>query len=469
MTGGVVSLVGVVGVGPFVIPTPGDVVTALKDAVVDVADTMFTKIMEWIAGLLADTVAKTTEALVSLLRTVKPSLTPGGVIVDASTVQSSVAGLSAALLVVFFLFRICHGVITGQAGQSIRATIVDLPIIVVGTLFFGFLCYSLLSVVDAFSDPMIDEFASTLNDSVTNLYSKEGMAKGGLFVLIFAVLYIVAGIFLCIELFVRSSLIYLVIVFAPLALATRVWGPMRNYARKATETAVALIFSKLAIAVTLATGASLLNGAAAPGSTSGSVQMIQGSAVVLLAAFMPFGLMRVIPMMEGAVAGEGVARTMTAKTVGAAYTARKAGGAMSTVASAATSPIRSAWESRSAGGSGASAGSVPGSQFAGRSSSSTGQSSSGASPALGANPARSSGSSGASSSGSAPTAVPASSPSQNPSGTNSAHQSPSQSKGTRPTGSHGRGSGNGGQGQAQGPGPSTGDSKKSTDEGRRTW
>ena len=217
------------------------------------------------------------------------------------------------LVTIFFVFRIIHGVITGQAGQNLRATIVDLPMVIVGTLFFGFLCYTLLSIVDAFSDPLIGDYATTLNDTVTRLYSQDGIVQGGVFVIIFAVLYIIAAVFLCFELFVRSSLIYLVVMFAPLAIATRIWGPTRSYARRATETAVALIFSKLAIAVTLATGASLMAGAAEDG---GNVAMIQGSAILLLAAFMPFGLMRVIPMMEGAIAGEGVARTMGAKAAG---------------------------------------------------------------------------------------------------------------------------------------------------------
>lgn len=307
-----------VGIGPINIPTPGDVVTALKNAVVDVADAVFDKIIEWIAGLLADAVAKVTEALVTLLSAIRPSLTPGGGIEHATQIQQSVAGLAAMLVTIFYVLRIVHGLITGQAGANLRATLVDLPMVIVGTLFFGFLCYTLLSVVDAFSDPLISDYAATLNDTVGRLYSQDGIVQGGVFVIVFAVLYIIAAVFLCFELFVRSSLIYLVVMFAPLAIATRLWGPTRSYARRATEVAVALIFSKLAIAVTLATGASLMDGAA---DDSGNVAMIQGSAILLLAAFMPFALVRVIPLMEGAVAAEGVARSMGAKALGGAVVA----------------------------------------------------------------------------------------------------------------------------------------------------
>jgi type IV secretion system protein TrbL len=311
-----------IGIGPINIPTPGDVVTALKNAVVDVADAVFDKIIEWIAGLLADAVSKVTDALVTLLATIKPTLTPGGAITDAAPIQASILGLAAALVALFFLFRIIHGLITGQAGQTLRATIIDLPTVVVGTLFFGFLCYTLLTLVDRFSDPLITDYAASLDETVKTLYSQDGIVQGGIFVIIFALLYIIAAVFLCFELFVRSSLIYLVIMFAPLAIATRVWGPTRSYARRAIETAVALIFSKLAIAVTLATGASLMAGAT---ETGGNVAMIQGSAILLLAAFMPFALVRVIPMMEGAVAGEGVARSMGAKAGGGALLAAAGG------------------------------------------------------------------------------------------------------------------------------------------------
>jgi hypothetical protein len=332
-----------IGVGPISIPTPGDLVSALKNAVVEVADAVFDKIMEFIAGLLADTVAKVTEALVTLLAAIKPSITPGGAVENAEVIQQSVLGLAASLLAAFYLFRIIHGLVTGQTGQTVRATIVELPMVVVGTLFFGFLCYTLLSIIDAFSDPMIDEFATTLNETVTTLYSEEGLVKGGLFVFIFAILYIAAAIFLCIELFVRSSLIYLVVMFAPLALATRVWGPTRSHARRATEVAVALIFSKLAIAVTLATGASLMQGAAESG---GNVEMIQGSAILLLAAFMPFALLRVIPVMEGAVSAEGMARGMGTKAAIAGYGASRVGDAISGSASSAGSSVRSRWDNR---------------------------------------------------------------------------------------------------------------------------
>jgi type IV secretion system protein TrbL len=337
-----------VGIGPISIPTPGDVVTALKNAVVDVADAVFDKIVEWIAGLLADAVSKVTEALVTLLSTVKPSITPGGQIENAVPIQQSVLGLAASLVTLFFVFRIIHGLITGQAGQSLRATLVDLPMVIVGTLFFGFLCYLLLSIVDQFSDPLITDYATTLNTTVGELYSKDGIVQGGVFVIIFALLYIVGAVFLCFELFVRSSLIYLVVMFAPLAIATRIWGPTRSYARRATETAVALIFSKLAIAVTLATGASLMAGAAESG---GNVAMIQGSAILLLAAFMPFALMRVIPMMEGAVAGEGVARNMGIKAAGGAVVAAGVGQAAMKPISSMSNRISGGRSANSSGGS----------------------------------------------------------------------------------------------------------------------
>jgi type IV secretion system protein TrbL len=336
-----------VGVGPISIPTPGDVVGALKNAVVDVADAVFDKIIEWIAGLLAEAVAKVTEALVTLLAAVKPSITPGGQIENAVPIQQSVLGLAASLVTLFFVFRIIHGLITGQAGQNLRATLVDLPMAIVGTLFFGFLCYLLLTIVDQFSDPLITDYATTLNTTVGELYSKDGIVQGGVFVIIFALLYIVGAVFLCFELFVRSSLIYLVVMFAPLAIATRIWGPTRSYARRATETAVALIFSKLAIAVTLATGASLMSGAADSG---GNVAMIQGSAILLLAAFMPFALMRVIPMMEGAIAGEGVARTMGIKAAGGGVVAAGVGQATMKPISSMTNRVSGARSPRGSGG-----------------------------------------------------------------------------------------------------------------------
>lgn len=80
--------------------------------------------------------------------------------------------------------------------------------------------------------------------------------------------------------------------------------------------------------------------------TGGNVAMIQGSAILLLAAFMPFALLRVIPIMEGAVSAEGMARGVGTKAAMAGYGAAKVGGAISGTASSASGSVRSRWDNR---------------------------------------------------------------------------------------------------------------------------
>lgn len=75
--------------------------------------------------------------------------------------------------------------------------------------------------------------------------------------------------------------------------------------------------------------------------------MIQGSAILLRAAFMPFGLMRVIPMMEGAIAGEGVARTMGAKAAGGGLIA---GSALQLAGKASAKPDAAGGQQSAGGG-----------------------------------------------------------------------------------------------------------------------
>lgn len=143
-------------------------------------------------------------------------------------------------------------------------------------------------------------------------------------------------------------------MFAPLAIAARVWGPTRSYARRAIETAFALIFSKLAIAVTLATGASVMSG---EGEAGGAIQMIQGAAMLMLAAYMPFALMRVIPVMEAAIAGDGVARAMGTKAAVAGYALSRAASTVAGPVSGASAAATAAWSAARrtgpAGGGGA--------------------------------------------------------------------------------------------------------------------
>ena len=104
-----------------------------------------------------------------------------------------------------------------------------------------------------------------------------------------------------IELAVREAAVYVIVLMLPLAFAALVWPARRVWAIRSVELLVALILSKFAmVAVFGLAGAGLDQG-----SHGGLATALAGTVLVLLAAFSPWALLRLVPLSElaaGAVA-----------------------------------------------------------------------------------------------------------------------------------------------------------------------
>ena len=120
---------------------------------------------------------------------------------------------------------------------------------------------------------------------------------------------------LWIVLFVREALIYLVVALAPMAWATSVWPAIASVRRRVVELLAALVFSKLAIAMALAVGLGALGGIGATGNPGESTvdnglaefsTLVVGIITFGLAAFMPFLVIKLIPIVEAAVIAQGI-------------------------------------------------------------------------------------------------------------------------------------------------------------------
>jgi hypothetical protein len=114
----------------------------------------------------------------------------------------------------------------------------------------------------------------------------------------------VAAFVLWLELLIRAAAVYVAVLFLPLALATLVWPAVSHWCRRLVETLAALILSKFVIVATL----SLAAGAVSSGTSgtgdhgSGFSSVLAGGALLLMATFVPFAILRMIPAVEaGAV------------------------------------------------------------------------------------------------------------------------------------------------------------------------
>jgi len=174
---------------------------------------------------------------------------------------------------------------------------------------------------------------------------------------------------LVVSLMMRSSLIYLAAALAPLVWSANVLPLFRGTARKLIHLTVALIVSKLAIVVSLVVAVNLIahpsgnpdstsvinDGAAAVGT------LMSGFVCFLIGAVSPLVLYKLMPTVEGAIVGAGVAGGWTRGATTAAHTALmvKSLGASAT-GSAATKGVAGQAGARGAAGSSAQRGAIPG-------------------------------------------------------------------------------------------------------------
>ena len=127
-------------------------------------------------------------------------------------------------------------------------------------------------------------------------------ASGTVFLSFFIALFtIAAAITLWLELLIRQAAVYVIVLMLPLFFAAMVWPARRIWAARAVELLVALILAKFAIVAVLGLGGAALGHTLLPGVGS----LLAGTTLVLLAAFSPWAMLRLLPLHELAGAAVG--------------------------------------------------------------------------------------------------------------------------------------------------------------------
>ena len=171
--------------------------------------------------------------------------------------------------------------------------------------------------------------------------------SGTVFVSFFIALFtIAAAITLWLELLIRQAAVYVIVLMLPLFFAAMVWPARRIWAARAVELLVALILSKFAIVAVLGLGGAALGHTLLPGIGS----FLAGTTLVLLAAFSPWAMLRLLPLHELAGAAVGGLRPHAAQPPQAADSRAQGAtdateGAVSARHGAATTPTRT-WRAR---------------------------------------------------------------------------------------------------------------------------
>jgi hypothetical protein len=234
----------------------------------------------------------------------------------------SMAGVAAVVVLPMLLVSIMQSIVRQDLSVLVRSALINLPLALVLTGVVVELVQLSLAAVDALctyvSKPSGHD-AQAVVSSVAGSLARTSVALGqpfaASFVLFLGGLVVaLAALFLWLELVVRNAAIYVAVLFFPLALATLVWPAVSHWCRRLAETLAALILSKLVIVGILSLAAGALAGNGGTADLSG---VLSGAALLLLAAFSPFTLLRLIPVVEaGAVMHlEGVSRRATSLAV----------------------------------------------------------------------------------------------------------------------------------------------------------
>ena len=208
------------------------------------------------------------------------------------------AAISALLTLPFLFAAAVQAVMRSDMAMLARSALGYLPL---GLLAVA-IAAPLTTLLLASSDELSAIVAGASDNAGATFLSHVGFVSAGLthlsgstFVLLFAALLTVAAtITLWIELLIRSAAVYVVVLMLPLFFAALVWPARRIWAIRAVELLVALIISKFAIVAVLSLGAAALGHTTIPSVT----QMLEGATLVMLAAFSPWALLRLLPLHE---------------------------------------------------------------------------------------------------------------------------------------------------------------------------
>jgi type IV secretion system protein TrbL len=218
--------------------------------------------------------------------------------------------LSGAVMLLMVFLAVIRAVVRGDPGAAARAVLVDLPISCVAAVALVGITAAVVGASDQAADQImslapsaaLNSFAHNWPVLITNLQFVGGL--GG-------VIFILGAFMVWLELIVRAGLVYLMVATAPLVLAMRIFPGFAPAWKKFVETAVAVILSKVFVAIALVLGLSLTTGGVIPTGTAAGTgadigQLIAGIAMMALAAFAPFVLLRFVPIVEAALLAQGI-------------------------------------------------------------------------------------------------------------------------------------------------------------------
>jgi hypothetical protein len=247
----------------------------------------FTSAAAWLLGLVGNVLTTTTTPPV----TSHWFLAEEGVLLSVAAPVALVALVGAAL----------YAVLRGDLSSLWRTVFLRLPLsVLLGAAGAGLVGLA-LGATDQLSTALATGSGTSLRAVMTELSASATASSslpGGVAVVV-AVVVILGALSVWIELVLRAAAITVLTAALPLVLAASLWPPAVAWARRVAETLGALVVSKVVVVLVLVVA---LDAVAHPG--DGAASALTGGAMLLLAAFAPVALLRLIPIAEAAAISE---------------------------------------------------------------------------------------------------------------------------------------------------------------------
>jgi hypothetical protein len=325
VAGGVGGVAGAIGFGnpgagicdAVTSKVAGAVTKPITDAVKGLGNSIFEEVTSWTAEGATWLIGK---VVTGIEKTTTPDLTSKGFLAEYAKMAQIAVLLGAAM----FLLALLEAVAQSSWQVLAKAVLVNVPIAFIGTSAAFTIVQLLLLATDQMSHAVAiathhhsEHFfksaitglgeagahagGAAMGASAGEAERPVGEATGAVAVPLFvtflaAIIGAFAAFFVWIEMLMRDAAVYVVALFMPISMATFISPRWSGILRRTVELLVVVIGSKFVIVSIIALAAGLVSEDGAP-----VEHILAASALLLLACFSPFVLMRMVLSTESAM------------------------------------------------------------------------------------------------------------------------------------------------------------------------
>ena len=218
--------------------------------------------------------------------------------------------LAVVIALPILLVSVAQSIVRADGMQAIRSAFVFLPLAAILSAVGPAMVQMLINVSDWISAALganasgdAQKFMADVGGALAGLGAGTVNPAAPVFgVLLGALIVTLGAVSIWLELLLRAAAIYISVLFLPLALAAMIWPAGWRWCRRLIEFLIAIIFAKVFIVAIINLAAA---GLARGGLGDKFEGVLAGGALLLMAAFTPVALLKLIPLAEAAVVTAG--------------------------------------------------------------------------------------------------------------------------------------------------------------------